>query len=622
MDAAKPTPVLAPVGVAAIAPAAAAPARAPAVAGAGIITNEDDDMTLPVKAAGWGFPDTELRLNKTGQVELTGNRYLFSGKEFPNLRSWMEKNASLNIDWASPAQPPAPTPAPVKNEAFIEAIKGSYDRLSFHGQERVLHAHGHTAQEVFTVKFDQFKRIPDAIVWPACHEHVEAIVAAAVAHNVVLIPYGGGTSVSHALLPPEHETRMIVSVDMHRMNRIKWINKANMTACIEAGAVGKDIDRKLAEHGLVTGHEPDSLEFSTLGGWVATRASGMRKNKYGNIEALIVHLTVVTPRGTLSRSVHVPRVSAGPDIHEMILGSEGTMGIVTEVVVRLRPKPEVVKYGSILFPSFADGVACLHEVGLKRAAPVSIRLVDNKQFQFGQALKPGNDHWSEDFKDKVKKWYVTKRLHYDPERMVAATLLFEGDATEVAAQEKVLYAIAAKHGGYKAGEENGIRGYFLTYIIAYLRDFGFNYKFIAESFETSVPYSNILPLCEAVKKTIEATAVAAGVKFKPFVSCRVTQLYDTGAAVYFYFGFVWQGLSDPVAAYSAIEHAAREEIFRHGGSISHHHGIGKLRAEYLPGTVGDQGMRMIKAVKDAVDPTNIFAVGNLGLDKVAPAAKL
>ncbi len=590
--------------------------------GAGVIVNENDPANLPVKATGWGFADTELRLNKAGLVELSGNRYLFSGKEFPSLRTWMEKNASLNVDWASPEKPMPPAPTPIRNEGFLAAIEGCFDRLSFNGPERVLHAHGHTAQEVFTVKFGEFARIPDAIVWPACHEHVEVIVKAAVEHNVVLIPYGGGTSVSHALIPPADEKRMIVSVDMHRMCRVKWINKKNMLACIEAGAVGKDIDKKLAEHGLVLGHEPHSLEFSTLGGWIANRASGLRKNNYGNIEAIIVHMKVVTPLGTINRSVHAPRMSAGPDIHEMILGSEGTLGIVTEAVVRLRPKPEVTKYGSIIFPNFTLGVNCLYEVAMERAAPVSIRLVDNMQFQFGQALKPGNDHWSDDLKDKVKKWYVTKRLHFDPENMVAATLLFEGSAAEVAAQEKKLYAIAAKHGGYKAGEENGIRGYFLTYIIAYLRDFGFKYKFIAESFETSVPYSNVLPLCESVKRRIHETAVAAGVKHRPFVSCRVTQLYDTGACVYFYFGFVWEGLEDPVAAYSAIEHEARAEILRHGGSISHHHGIGKLRSDFMPATVGSEGMLMLRAVKDAVDPTNVFASGNLGLDKVPRPAKL
>jgi alkyldihydroxyacetonephosphate synthase len=497
------------------------------------------------------------------------------------------------------------------NEGFVKAIEGHFQKLSFNGQERLLHAHGHTAQEMFMLKFGTFPRVPDAVVWPESHEQVEAIVKAAAAHNTVLIPYGGGTSVSQGLLCPENESRMIVSVDMHAMNRIKWVNKKNMMACIECGAVGRDIEAKLAQHDVVLGHEPDSAEFSTLGGWISTRASGMRKNRYGNIEDIVVHLKIVTPTGTIEKSVQTPRISAGPDLHHLIMGSEGTMGIITEAVVRLRPKAEVTKYGSIIFPNFKQGVDCLYEVALKRAAPVSIRLVDNMQFQFGQALKPESDSVMTEVVEKIKKWYVLNALKFEPERMTAATLLFEGDADEVAMQERKLYAIAAKYGGTKAGETNGVRGYFLTYMIAYLRDLGFQYKFIAESFETTVPHANVYQTCERVKAKIFQVAKENGVKYKPFVSCRVTQLYDTGAAIYFYFGFIWHGLSNPVDVYSTIEHAARAEILAQGGTISHHHGVGKLRAQFMPETVGETGVAVLKAMKHAVDPQNVFAVGNL-----------
>lgn len=595
-------------------PVAGTAAAAPAAAGA-----KEEEVKLPVKWNGWGFDDTELVLNQRGQVELTGSRYLFSGRELPSLRKWMEENAGLNVEWTSFSQPHPTLPEPVRNEKFLEAIKGAYSRISFSSQERLLHVHGHTAEEMFKLKFGKFDRTPDVVVWPESHEQCEVIVKAAQAHDVVLIPYGGGTSVAHALIPPADEKRMIVSIDMHCMNRVKWINKASMMACIECGAVGRDIEQKLAKHGLVLGHEPDSVEFSTLGGWIATRASGMRKNRYGNIEDIIVHTRVLTPTGTLEKGVLAPRISAGPDMHHVVMGSEGSLGLVTEAVVRLRPKAECTRYGSIIFPNFEQGVACMHEIALKRAAPVSIRLMDNVQFQFGQALKPGNSHWLEDIKDKIKKWYVLNRLKFVPETMTAATLLFEGDVAEVNRQEANVYEIAGKYGGVKAGEENGIRGYFLTYMIAYLRDFGFNYRFIAESFETSVKFENIIPMCAAVKERIYASAKANGVKFKPFVSCRVTQLYDTGACVYFYFGFVWQGVEDPVKAYTNIEHDAREEIISQGGSVSHHHGIGKIRAHLMEKTVGSAGVALLHAVKHHVDPKNIFGVGNLGLGP-APAA--
>jgi alkyldihydroxyacetonephosphate synthase len=196
----------------------------------------------------------------------------------------------------------------------------------------------------------------------------------------------------------------------------------------------------------------------------------------GNIEDILVSVKAVTPVGTLEKSCQVPRISTGPDVHEMILGSEGTLGVITEAIVRLRPAPEATVYGSMIFPNFAQGVQCLHEIALRRCAPVSIRLVDNEQFQFGMSLKPPTEDWKAAVLDKVKKWYVTQRLKFEPEQMVAATLLFEGTPAEIRAQEKEVYAIAAKYGGLKAGAENGIRGYFLTYMIAYMRDFGMQYQ--------------------------------------------------------------------------------------------------------------------------------------------------
>jgi len=293
---------------------------------------------------------------------------------------------------------------------------------------------------------------------------------------------------------------------------------------------------------------------------------------------------------------------------------------VTEAIVRLRPAPEQTVYGSMIFPNFAQGVAALHEIAIARQAPVSIRLVDNEQFQFGLSLKPPTEDWKQAVFDKVKKWYVVNRLKFVPDQMVAATLLFEGSAVEVAAQEKAVYSIAAKYGGLKAGAENGIRGYFLTYMIAYLRDFGMEYQFIGESFETSCPHENVLPLIHAVKSGIVASCKRLGVARPPFVSCRVTQLYDTGVCIYFYFGFVWHGLADPVATFDAVEHDARDEILRQGGSISHHHGVGKLRKHWMQQTISPVGMQALQGIKKTLDPTNVFAANNLVDQPAAGAA--
>src|SRR5262245_61773297 len=181
---------------------------------------------------------------------------------------------------------------------------------------------------------------------------------------------------------------MTVYVDMHRMNRFLWIDRENMMACIEAGAVGRHIMTELRKYGFTMGHEPDSVEFSTLGGWIATNASGMKKNKYGNIEDLVLDINVVTTAGVLERAAPSPRESVGLDLRRLMFGSEGTLGIVTSAVVKIFPLPEVQEYGSVLFPTFEAGFKFMYELMRDATPPASVRLVDNLQFQFGLALKP------------------------------------------------------------------------------------------------------------------------------------------------------------------------------------------------------------------------------------------
>ena len=344
---------------------------------------------------------------------------------------------------------------------------------------------------------------------------------------------------------------------------------------------------------------------------MATRASGMKKNIYGNIEDILVRVKMVTPRGTVEKSCQVPRMSTGPDVHHFILGSEGTLGVVTEVTLRIRPLPECKEYGSLVFPTFEIGVACLREIAKQRCAPASVRLMDNEQFRFGQALKAEGGTYFKAFLDGFKAMYLTKFKGFDPNKLSVATLLFEGTREEVKEQQRRIYEIASRFGGIPAGEENGRRGYMLTFVIAYLRDLGFEYFFIAESFETSVPWDRVADLCRNVKENIKRTCVELGIKVPPMVTCRVTQTYDAGACVYFYFGFNYHGHANVLELYDAVESAARDEILANGGSLSHHHGVGKLRKKWLRKTVSDVGVEMMQGVKNAVDPQNIFGNGNL-----------
>ncbi len=561
----------------------------------------------------WGFSDTCFRVNSRGHVELTGSRYALSGNELPDLLPWIGGILDLTLDPADthPSAYPPRVPESRVAPALLEELEKCLgeDAISDDPALRLRHGHGHTQQEMYAIKYGRLERVPDLVVFPDREDRVAALVEAALQHDVCLIPYGGGTNVTEALRCPADEQRSVVSVDMRRMNRIRWIDPVNRMACIEAGAVGRGISEQLASFGFTMGHEPDSVELSTLGGWIATHASGMKKNRYGNIEELVLDVNVVTSRGTLTRSAVAPRESVGADPRRWLLGSEGTLGIITSAVVKLFPLPEIERYGSILFPSFAAGIAFMYELTQQGSPPASVRLVDNLQFQFGQALKPRTQGWRV-LKSKAEKLYVTRLRGFDPNAMTACTLVFEGTALEVKAQEASVYKIGSRHGGMKAGSENGERGYQLTFGIAYIRDFVMNHYVLGESFETSVPWSQVSSLCDNVKRRLLEEHRKRGLPGKPFVTCRVTQVYETGVCVYFYFAFYHKGVDRPSEVYAELERAARDEILRSGGSLSHHHGIGKLRQRYLPEIMSPAALEWTRQLKHAVDPRNIFGCAN------------
>ncbi|XP_068631826.1 alkylglycerone-phosphate synthase [Battus philenor] len=564
-----------------------------------------------LKWYGWGYKDSMFKL-KDGKAMFLGDRYLIGGKTLPYFIKWVKETFDLDIT-KSPKIPPLPTsftssrlPKNVREELEKIAL------VSVEGLDRLIRAHGQTLKDISQLRSNSFKRIPDAVIWPENHEQVVQIVECASHNRFVIIPFGGGTSVSGAVTCPADEARPIVILDTSDMNSILWIDKEQLLARVQAGIVGQDLEREMRSRGFTVGHEPDSYEFSTLGGWVATRASGMKKNTYGNIEELVVQTKMVTPVGVIEKSCRVPRISCGPEWEHVVMGSEGCLGVVTEVTLKIRPLPPLVRYGSLVFPDWEAGFQFEREVARQRLQPSSIRLMDNEQFRFGHAVKT-EASWGGVILDGLKKFYITCIRGFDPTKLCVVTLLMEGTCEQVADREKRLNEIAATYGGVPGGATNGEVGYTLTFVIAYIRDLALEYDIVAESFETSVPWDRTLALCRNTKRRVGEECAARGIRH--FISCRLTQTYDAGCCIYFYFAFNSSGCSDAVAVYEHIEEAARDEIIANGGSISHHHGVGKLRKKWYKQTVSEPGQRLLLSAKKALDPDNIFALGNMAFNE-------
>ena len=421
---------------------------------------------------------------------LEGSRYEYSGKVLPHFAKWIEEQG-MDFNSRAVSQKLMPVDPPRPNQAFLDTIHGHCAHMSQEAEERVFHSHGHTLQEMYAVKFGKLDRVVDLVVYPGSELHVEAIMRAAIMHNVLLIPYGGGTNVTHALQVEAKEQRMVCSVDRSKMNHVRVVNLTSMGAVVEAGIAGRDLEQELSRYGVCCGHEPDSVEFSTLGGWISTRASGMKKNVYGNIEDIVLTVRIVTPIGTWEKPCSAPRMSTGPDANGFILGHEGLFGIITQATIKVKKLPPVKDYDSILFPSYEIGARFMYECGISGIRPASIRLVDNAQFKFALALRPAGHSPMKAFVDSLKKYYVTNIKKFDPDSMCVCTLVFEGTLDQVEHQKKQVMQVAQKYQGMRAGEENGKRGYFLTFTIAYIRDLGMDFYLYAESFEAAVPWDKL-----------------------------------------------------------------------------------------------------------------------------------
>ncbi|HEY0880463.1 MAG TPA: FAD-linked oxidase C-terminal domain-containing protein, partial [Archangium sp.] len=278
--------------------------------------------------------------------------------------------------------------------------------------------------------------------------------------------------------------------------------------------------------------------------------------------------------------------------------------------VKLWNLPEVQQYGSVIFPTLKAGVDFLYELSKSGAVPASMRLMDNTQFHFGQALKPANDNPLHKLKSQAEKTFLLNVKGFDPWQMSVATIVYEGSKDEVEFQQNVVGKLAIKHGGMQGGAANGERGYNLTYGIAYIRDLTFEHWAIAESFETSVPWSKAMDLYERVQRRVQREHEERGLPGKPFFTGRFTQVYSTGVAIYFYLGFYAKGVEDPIGTYAALEHAAREEILAAGGSLSHHHGIGKLRQDFMKDIYSEGALNAARQIKQALDPQGVFGVNN------------
>ena len=567
----------------------------------------------------WGYKNSYFSINDKDNAVFHSQQpeyQIFANQELPYFVPFVQKTIGIKLTKQIHNQEvkQKTIQPPQHHQNFIKDLNKifPFEQISNSDEERLIHSHGQTTtEEIYKILYSgKLERLVDLVFFPISEEDCQNIISLAQKHNVCLVPYGGGTSVSSALLLPKNEKRMIVSVDTKYLNKIIFIDKENKLVQVQAGIVGLDLEKQLGKMGYTVGHEPDSIEFSTLGGWISTYASGMKRHKYGNIEDILVDFNLLTPTGLLRQNSTFDRSSIGVQPKNFVLGSEGNIGIITQATLKIHPSPKVKKYQSIIFYNDFKGIAFLKDLSQTQSLPASVRMVDNLQFQFGLSIRTFKKVLLNQVIGFVQNFYLFKIKKIAPDKMCLATVLMEGRKSEVYQQEKILKKKVSKHKALLAGASNGKRAYLLTNLIAYIRDFLADYHCIGETLETTIPWNKIKPLCDKVKKKVQEEHLKYQLPGKPFCSYRITQLYHSSVCVYFTIGLVVKGIEKPEKVFAKIEESIRKTILKAGGSISHHHGVGKLRKKFMKEIISDTGKEAVQAIKKSLDKKNIFGIQN------------
>jgi alkyldihydroxyacetonephosphate synthase len=465
-----------------------------------------------------------------------------------------------------------------------ELLGGEHVRVDH--ESRVRHTRGKSTPDLLKIRHGDGDDAPDAVLLPADHDQVQALVEWCSRHNVALVPFGGGTSVVGGLAARRDGFAGVVALDLSRLKRLVSVDAESHTAELQAGLLGPEAETLLAEHGMTLGHFPQSFEYASIGGFAATRSSGQASSGFGRFDSLVVGLRVATPLGTLELG-SAPASAAGPDLRQLVLGSEGAFGVITSVTVRVRPVPAVKAYESWRFESFAEGAAALRTLTQERIAPTVLRLSDEAETSINLA----------------------KPSEVGGENAGGCLMVtgFEGTQEYVERTRELVAKRLTDLGGRPLGEEGGRAWEQGRYHGPYLRDSLLDVGVLVETLETATFWSNLPTLYAEVKGALERSLSEQGTD--PIVLCHISHVYETGASLYF--TVAAKQTADPVEQWAKAKAAASDAMIAAGATITHHHAVGRDHLPWFAREVGPVGVEMLRAVKQRIDPAGVLNPGIL-----------
>jgi alkyldihydroxyacetonephosphate synthase len=527
----------------------------------------------PMRWDGWGDPDRVTELSPA-QLALVHD---------------LLKVSAADVDAVPRAEVRLrPSALSAEDRAALAAVVGD-QWVSTEDGDRLPRAGGKSTVDLLRRKSRAEQAAPDAVVLPADETEISALLQRCAERGLAVVPFGGGTSVVGGLEPERGRFRAVIALDLRRLDRLEALDEVNQEAVLGAGLPGPEAERLLAEHGFELGHYPQSFRYATIGGFAATRSSGQNSAGYGRFDDLVRGLRVVTPVGVLEVGGPAPKTAAGPDLRQLFLGSEGVLGVITAVRLRVHPRPATTIYEAWSFPDFATGAAALREVEQAGTGPTVLRLSDEVETALNLATvsDAGGDAPA-------------------PGGCLGVTVV-EGTTGAATARHAATREVLLAHGGVSLGDGPARQWAEHRFDGPYLRDPLLANGALVETFETATSWPNLLALKQLVTETVQAAFAEYG--SASLVLCHISHVYDTGASLYFTVVGAQRG--DAIAQWRAIKAAVNDVLVANGGTITHHHAVGTDHRDWLPAEIGEVGIEVLRAVKAKLDPTGILNPGKL-----------
>lgn len=508
-----------------------------------------------------------------------------------------EALAALGVS-APPSPPVEPAavelPQPALSDADLEpvtAIVGAEHVASDH-DTRLTHTRGWSTPDLLRMRAGDAGDAPDAVVFPADHDEVAAVLAACDRDRIAVVPYSGGTSVVGGLAPVRTGFRGVIALGLRRLSGLASIDEVSRTAELRAGTRGPAAEELLREHGYTLGHFPQSYEGASIGGYAAARSAGQSSAGYGRFDEMVVGLRLATPRGTVTLGT-APRSAAGPDLRQLVLGSEGTLGVITSVTVRIRPVPAERVFEGWRFDDFATGATALRRLAQDGPLPTVLRLSDEAETQINLS---------------------------DPAKMLGsgeggcqAIVGYEGTPDDVERRRAAATELLRAAGGRPEGTGPGESWRTGRYRAPYLRDPLLDAGVLIETLETVTFWSRLLEVRAAVTAALTGSLGREGAP--ALVLCHISHVYETGASLYF--TVACAQTDDPLGQWREAKQRANAAIRDCGAAISHHHGVGRDHRETYAAEIGPLAAETLRAVKNTLDPGGILNPGVLIPDEDA-----